>query len=108
MTAGGWVAVVAVTVLFSCFPAVAAELLSGVGPVGRRFTVDLRYSPSNAVAKIQTNIATKFGPTAEGSGDTPPEVERMAANVVEVKRSSTSAVQERGAYGSPNLALNQR
>lgn len=45
--------------LFSCFPSVAAELSPGVGPVDWRALVDPRHPPWNAVAKIQTNTATR-------------------------------------------------
>ena len=36
-----------------------AELLPGVGPVDRRLAVDVRLAPWNAIAKVQTNIATR-------------------------------------------------
>jgi protease YdgD len=37
----------------------AAELLPGVGALDRRLAVDVRLPPWNAVAKVQTNIATR-------------------------------------------------
>jgi len=37
----------------------AAELLPGVGTLDRRLAVDVRLPPWNAIAKVQTNIATR-------------------------------------------------
>jgi len=37
----------------------AAELLPGVGALDRRLAVDVRHPPWNAIAKVQTNIATR-------------------------------------------------
>jgi protease YdgD len=36
-----------------------AEFLPGVGPVDRRLAVDVRLAPWNAIAKVQTSIATR-------------------------------------------------
>lgn len=41
------------------FGHLAAELLPGVGVVDRRLAVDVRLPPWNAIAKVQTNIATR-------------------------------------------------
>lgn len=38
---------------------IAAELLPGVGAFDRRLAVDVRLPPWNAIAKVQTNIATR-------------------------------------------------
>ena len=37
----------------------AAELLPGVGTLDRRLAVDVRLPPWNAIAKVQTNTATR-------------------------------------------------
>ena len=37
----------------------AAELLPGVGALDRRLAVDVRFPPWNAIAKVQTNTATR-------------------------------------------------
>ena len=37
----------------------AAELLPGVGALDRRLAVDVRLPPWNAIAKVQTNTATR-------------------------------------------------
>jgi protease YdgD len=37
----------------------AGELLPGVGALDRRLAVDVRLPPWNAIAKVQTNIATR-------------------------------------------------
>ncbi len=50
--------IAAATLLFAT-GSVAAELLPGVGPFDRRLAVDVRLPPWNAIAKVQTNIATR-------------------------------------------------
>jgi protease YdgD len=51
--------VIAAAALLLAFGPVAAELLPGVGVLDRRLAVDVRLPPWNAIAKVQTNIATR-------------------------------------------------
>jgi protease YdgD len=50
--------VIAAAALLLGSGAVPAELLPGVGALDRRLAVDVRLPPWNAIAKVQTNIAT--------------------------------------------------
>jgi protease YdgD len=50
--------ITAAAILFAS-GALATELLPGVGSLDRRQAVDVRVPPWNAIAKVQTNIATR-------------------------------------------------
>jgi protease YdgD len=51
--------VITAAVLLFASGSLAAELLPGVGAPDRRLAVDVRLPPWNAIAKVQTNIATR-------------------------------------------------
>jgi protease YdgD len=51
--------VIAAAALLLASGHLAAELLPGVGTLDRRLAVDVRLPPWNAIAKVQTNIATR-------------------------------------------------
>ena len=51
--------VVTAAALLFASGSVATEPLPGVGALDRRLAVDVGFPPWNAIAKVQTNIATR-------------------------------------------------
>lgn len=72
---------VAAAAFWVSFGASAAELPPGIGAADRRFPVDLRRPPWNAIAKVQTNIATRCTGTLIG-----PETVMTAAHCIYNRR----------------------
>jgi protease YdgD len=60
--------VITAAALLLASASVAAELLPGVGALDRRLAVDVRLPPWNAIAKVQTNIATRCTGALVGPG----------------------------------------
>ena len=63
---------------------VAAELLPGVGVLDRRLAVDVRLPPWNAIAKVQTNTATRCSGALVG-----PDTVMTAAHCLYNRRTHT-------------------
>jgi protease YdgD len=55
----GSASVITAAALLFASGSIAAELLPGVGSLDSREAVDVRLPPWNAIAKVQTNIATR-------------------------------------------------